>query len=238
MDAARLHPAGRSFVHSIRLAIAVTLAATVLSACSISLPAPDAAPASSASPSSAPAKTYAAPTISPGHDAKAVASRPMTFAAGAGLAADPVGFADGMADARGWKQTKSNEQGTSEYRSTDGCILALHRTVNQTPLAVSGDDKASTEALFVYLDPSLLPSYLVPASLNWSNDPATAGPRVDFLSYTPPPKTGAPSSFVYARLFANPASGLLVSGACPDGSRLPAVQRTVQEHVSVVPPGL
>ncbi len=112
-----------------------------------------------AAPKAAPATpTLATPTITPGHDAAAVAAKDMPFTAGETLAAGvPVQLSDGLRDVPGWKPGKENLAGASEYVKEDGCVVSAKVRTNQSALAVPGDDRASTEALFQYLDASILP---------------------------------------------------------------------------------
>ena len=127
-------------------------AATALAGCSIGIPDPAAPKAAPATP------TLATPTITPGYDAAAVAAKNMPFTAGESLAAGvAIELSDGLREVRGWKPGKENVAGASQYVKEDGCVASAKVRTNQA-LALAGDDKASTEALFQYLDASILPS--------------------------------------------------------------------------------
>ncbi|WP_354184812.1 hypothetical protein [Arthrobacter sp. UYCu712] len=137
-----------------RAVMLVLLLATTASAagCSVGVPDPAAPRAAAGTP------TRSTPTVTPGHDAAAVAARDMSFAAGESLAAGvPVQVSDGLRETPGWKTGKQGVAGGSEYVKADGCLAAAKVRVNQQPLVVSGDDKASTVALSNTLTPASSP---------------------------------------------------------------------------------
>ncbi|MDP9981896.1 hypothetical protein J2W14_001280 [Pseudarthrobacter oxydans] len=206
-------------------------AAAALAGCSVGVPdqsAPKAAPA---------APTLATPTITPGHDAAAVAARDMPFAAGGTLAAGvPVRLSDGLRDVPRWSPGKENVAGASEYVKEDGCVVSAKVRNNQAALAVSGDDRASTEALFRYLDASILPAYLKPETLRWGGEPGKPAPRVDVLMYTGGERSGARATAIYARLFSTSGSSVYVSASCPDAATLAAARTDAEAWIAVVPP--
>lgn len=203
----------------------------LLAACSVGVPDPAAPkPASSAA-------ALATPTVTPGYDAEAVAARNLTLAAGDRLAAGmPVRISDGLRDAPGWKPGKRDVAGASEYRKANGCLVSAKMRVNQWPLAVPGDDKASTEALFRYLDASILPSYLKTASLRWGGEPDKPGPRVEVLVLEGGKQAGSRSTANYARLFAKAGSSVYISVSCPGPAALAAARADVAARLAVLPP--
>jgi hypothetical protein len=208
------------------------LAATASSAgCSVGVPDPAAPQATASTPA------LSTPTVTPGHDAAAVAARDMSFAAGESLAAGvPVRLSDGLADAPGWKPGKQDVAGGSEFMKADGCLAAAKVRVNQQPLAVSGDDKASTVALFQYMDPSIQPAYLKADTLRWGGDPDKPGPRVEVLVLEPVQRAGAGAAAVYARLFGTAGSSVYISVSCPDAAALASARADVAGWLAVVPP--
>lgn len=206
-------------------------AAAALAGCSIGIPDPAASPL----PSSAPA--LATPTITPGHDAAAVAAKDMPFTAGGTLAAgSSVQLSDGLREAPGWKPVTENVAGASEYVKDDGCVASAKTRTNQSALAVAGDDKASTEALFQYLDPSILPAYLQPGSLRWGGEPGAPAPAVEVLVFTGGDQAGARATAVYARLFSTPGSSVYLSVSCPDAAKLAAARADAEAWTAVIPP--
>src|SRR5215217_5259547 len=133
--------AGRVRPGQLPLAAAV-LASVLTAGCSVGVPDPSAPkPVETAS-------VLATPTITPGHDAAAVAAQDLPFASGGILAHGvPVGISDGLKDAPGWKMVKDNVAGESQYLKADGCLVAAKVRINQAVLA-QGDDRESTVALF------------------------------------------------------------------------------------------
>lgn len=202
----------------------------LLAGCSVGVPDPAAPrPAGTAS-------ALATPTVTPGHDAEAVAARDLPLAAGGTLAAGvPVQVSDGLRDAPGWTAGARDVAGASEYRKADGCLVSAKVRINQWPLAVPGDDKASTEALFHYLDPSILPSYLSTDTLRWGGEPDKPGPRVEVLVFDGGTAATRPSAS-YARLFARTGSSIYVSVSCPDRAALAAARADVAARLAVLPP--
>jgi hypothetical protein len=218
-----VRPGSRTF-----LAAAV---AASLAGCSVGVPDPSAPKAAPAAP------TLATPTITPGHDAAAVAAKDMPFSAGGTLAAGvPIQLSDGLRDVPGWKVVKENLAGGSEYVKDDGCVVSAKVRTNQSALAVAGDDRASSEALFQYLDASILPAYLEPASLRWGGEPGGPAPAVEVLVYRGGEGPGARATAVYARLFSKPASSVYLSVSCPDAGTLAAARSEAEARVAVVPP--
>ncbi|WGZ78478.1 hypothetical protein [Arthrobacter sp. EM1] len=210
------------------LALAVTAA---LAGCSVGVPDPAAAKPTPLAP------TVDAPTVTPGHDSAAVAAKDMPFAAGESLAAGvPVRLSDALGQAPGWKPGKQEVAGGSEYLKGDGCLVSAKSRVNQGVLAVAGSDKASTEALFRYLDPSILPSYLTTVTLRWGADPDKPAPGVEMLVLESGAKAGARASAVYARLFSKAGNSVYISVSCPDAGTLTAARANVAEYLGVIPP--
>lgn len=180
----------------------------------------------------------ATPTITPGHDAAAVAARDLPFTAGDSLAAGvAVGLSDGLREAPGWKAVKENVAGENRYLKADGCVASARVSMNQGTLAVTGDDKASTVELFKYLDPAILPGYLKTDTLRWGGEPDKPGPRTEVLVYESGAAPGGKPTAVLARLFGKAGSSVYVSLACPDAAALAAARTDIAERLSVVPPG-
>lgn len=206
------------------------LGASLLGGCSINVPDP-AVPAQEVT-----VPALATPTITPGHDAEAVAAKDLPFSAGGTLAPGvPVGISNGLKDAPGWKLAKDDVAGGSEYLKTDGCRVAAKVSTNQSPL-VRGGDRESTIALFTYLDPSILPEYLKTETLRWGGDPEQPGPVVEVLALEPPAAPGAKVTAIIARLFGTAGSSVYISVACPDASALAAARAEVTRRLLVVPP--
>lgn len=221
--ARRGHPGSSAF-----LALAV---AAALAGCSVGIPDPAAPAAAPAAP------TLATPTVTPGHDSAAVAAKDMTFAAGDTLAAGvPVQLSDGLREAPGWKPGKQDVAGGSEYVKADGCVVWARVRTNQGPLGVPGDDHASTAALFQYLDPSILPSYLKTVTLRWGGEADQPGPRVEVLVLEDGAAAAARATAVYARMFSRAGSSVYVSVSCPDATTLTAARADVAARLAAVPP--
>lgn len=220
----RVHPGSLAFL---ALAVAASLAG-----CSVGIP-------DSAAPASVPATaTPATPTVTPGHDSAAVAAQDMPFAAGDSLAAGvPVQLSEGLGEAPGWKPGKQAVAGGSEYVKADGCVVWARVRTNQGPLAVRGDDNASTAALFQYLDPSILPAYLKTDTLRWGDATDQPGPRVEVLVLGDGAPAGARATAIYARLFSRAGSSVYISVSCPDAGTLAAARADVAARLAVVPPG-
>ncbi|WP_326965693.1 hypothetical protein [Arthrobacter sp. CG_A4] len=212
-----------------RSAFLVLGMAAVLAGCSVGVPDPAAPQAIPATP------TLATPTVTPGHDSAAIAARDMPFAAGEGLAAGVVvQLSDGLREAPGWTPGKQNVAGVSEYLKADGCVVSARVRANQGALAVAGDDKASTEALFQYLDPSILPTFLLPGTLRWGGETGKPAPSVEVLVFDA--GAGGRSTAVYSRLFSKAGSSVYISVSCPDAASLAAARADVAARLAVVPP--
>ncbi|MBT2531890.1 hypothetical protein J7E83_07090 [Arthrobacter sp. ISL-48] len=206
------------------------LEVAVLGGCSINVPDP-AVPTPEKT-----ASTLATPTITPGHDAGAVAARDLPFSAGGSLAPGvPVGISDGLKELPGWKLVKDDVAGESQYLKADGCLVAAKVRTNQSALT-RGDDRESTVGLFTYLDPSILPEYLKTETLRWGGDPEQPGPSVEVLVLEPSAAPGAKATAIMARLFGMAGSSVYVSVACPDAAALAAARADVARRLVVVPP--
>ncbi|MDF2049208.1 hypothetical protein [Arthrobacter sp. Cr_A7] len=211
-------------------ALAGALGAVLLSGCSVEVRDPAAPDVVESTP------VLATPTITPGHDADAVAGQDLPFAAGGTLARDvPVGISDGLKDAPGWKQVKDNVAGESQYAKADGCLVAAKVRSNQGALA-RGDDRESTAALFEYLDPTLLPGSLKADTLRWGNDRDAPVRRVEVLALEQAAPRGGKAAVVLARLFATAGSSVYVSVSCPDAASLAAARADVASFLPVLPP--
>ncbi|WP_104117093.1 hypothetical protein [Arthrobacter sp. B1805] len=129
--------------------------------------------ASSETPASIPGSAVAEPELPPLTRAQ-ITSEDMTFARGGYIEADAtLVFADGMTQSDGWSQRTRMVNGESVYENGAGCIASLRSTGLQAPLVAEGDDRASTEALFQFLDPSILPEYLLATTWLWGRTPAS-----------------------------------------------------------------
>ncbi|MCA4132303.1 hypothetical protein [Arthrobacter sp. M4] len=213
------------------MAAVVVSVGAALAACSVNVPDPAFAPATTTS------TPIATPSITPGHDAEAVAARDMTMGAGETLAAGvPVGISDSLKEAEGWKQVRQNVQGENRYTNGSGCTVTTRVRTNQGPLAVSGDDKASTAALFQYLDPSILPEYLRMDTLRWGGEEGKPGPRVEVLSLEGTKHAGSKATAIFARVFGKAGSSIYVSVSCPKPSDLDKARQDVISRLPVVPP--
>ncbi|MGF4042833.1 hypothetical protein ACX800_01400 [Paenarthrobacter nitroguajacolicus] len=206
-------------------------AGVLLAGCTVNVPDP-AAPKPSPSVS-----TLATPTITPGHDAAAVAAKDLPLAAGGTLApGEPVTVSTRLEEVPGWSVVHSALQGETRHKKTDGCILAVRVSVNQGPLVVAGDDVASTKALFDYLNAGVAVDSLKPASLRWGEDSDKPQHSVEFLSLESSSASGGQSAVVLARLFSAPASSVYVSLACPDDKTLAPARAEIMAQLVVVPP--
>ncbi|MET3204427.1 UNVERIFIED_ORG: hypothetical protein ABIB21_001215 [Arthrobacter sp. UYEF13] len=203
---------------------------TALGGCSVGVPDP-------AAPKVEPTGTaLATPSITPGHDAEAVAAKDMPFSAGGSLAAGvPVGISDGLKEMPGWQQVKEDVAGESQYLKADGCLVAAKVRTNQVPLARQ-DDKESTIGLFTYLDPSILPGYLKTQSMRWGGEGGEPGPAAEVLVLEKPGQPGVRSTAVMARVFGAAASSVYISVACPDDATLAAARADVAGRLLLVPP--
>ncbi len=203
----------------------------MLAGCTVNVPDP-AAPKPSPSVS-----TLATPTITPGHDAAAVAAKDLPLAAGETLApGEPVTVSTRLEEVPGWSVVHSALQGETRYKKTDGCILAVRVSVNQGPLVVAGDDVASTKELFNYVNSGVAVDGLKPASLRWGEDSDKPQHNVEFLSLESSSASGGQSAVVLARLFSAPASSVYVSLACPDDKTLASARAEIMARLVVVPP--
>jgi hypothetical protein len=228
---------GYGLFRSVILATAVAVAAA---GCSVGVPDPSAPTAAPNTPEPA------APTITPGYDAAAVAANDMPFTSGDTLAADaPLGISDDLGDAPGWTRGKQNVAGENQYTKMDGCVVAARVRTNQWPLAVAGDDKASTVQLFQYLDASILPEYLKIETLRWGGESAgesgrgqegKPAPKADVLVLEGRHQAGAKATAVMARLFSKTGSSIYVSIACPDPNTLAGAKADVGQRLALVPP--
>lgn len=221
----------------------MALLALLLSACTVEVPlAPNATPeagpsaASSETPASIPGSAVAEPELPPLTRAQ-ITSEDMTFARGGYIEADAnLVFADGMTQSDGWSQRTRMVNGESVYENGAGCIASLRSTGLQTPLVVEGDDRASTEALFQFLDPSILPEYLLATTWLWGENPGESTAGIEFLTYVQPATGSAPASAVSLRLFHQLRTGLAFTVSCPSDEQLTAAVSDVRSRVSVVPP--
>ncbi|KUM41645.1 hypothetical protein [Arthrobacter sp. EpRS71] len=210
--------------------VAIGAAGVLLAGCSVNVPDP-AAPKPSPSLS-----TLATPTITPGHDAAAVAAKDLPLAAGGTLApGDPVTVTTRLEEVPGWSVVHSALQGENRYKKTDGCTLAVRVSVNQGPLVVAGDDAASTKELFTYLNAGALDA-LRPASLRWGEGSDKPQHSVEFLGLESSAASGGKPALVLARLFSAPASSVYVSLSCPDDATLAAARAEALAQLVVVPP--
>ncbi|WP_244296668.1 hypothetical protein [Paenarthrobacter nitroguajacolicus] len=210
---------------------AMGTAGVVLAACSVNVPDP-AAPKPSPS-----ASTLATPTITPGHDAAAVAAKDLPLSAGGTLApGEPVTVSTRLEEVPGWSLVHSALQGEVRYKKTDGCTFAARVSVNQEPLVVTGDDVASTKELFHYLDAGIALENLKPSSLRWGQEANQPQHSVEVLGLVSSAASGGNAAVVLARLFSAPASSVYVSVACPDDGTLAKARTEVEAQLVVVPP--
>jgi hypothetical protein len=205
------------------------LGAVLLGGCSVDVrdPSVPAAPAST--------HVLSTPTITPGHDAAAVAGRDLPFAAGGTLAPGvPVGISDGLKDAPGWKLVKENVAGASQYAKADGCVVAARVSTGQASL-VRGDDRESSAALFHYLDATIQPSYLKTETLRWGGTPEAPGKNVEVLGLEQS-APGGRSTAILARVFGDAESSAYISVSCPDPATLASARNDVVRYLPLLPP--
>ncbi len=192
-------------------------AGVLLAGCTVNVPDPAAPPKPSPSVS-----TLATPTITPGHDAAAVAAKDLPLAAGGTLApGEPVTVSTRLEEVPGWSVVHSALQGETRHKKTDGCILAVRVSVNQGPLVVAGDDVASTKALFDYLNAGVAVDSLKPASLRWGGKTLTnRNTALSSSVWNPLQHPAASQLLSWPGCSAPPASSVYVSLACPDDKTL------------------
>lgn len=221
----------RAAAWSARFAAAI-IGAAALASCSVSVPDP-----AVTTPPPVPS-VLATPTVTPGHDADAVAAKDLPLSAGETLAAGvPVEISDGLREAPGWKLMQENVQGQSRFVRKDGCKVTARLSLNQGALAVAGNDKSSTEALFAYLDPSIEPASLKTETLRWGGDSDKPRRRVEVLAFNARPAADGTSVSVLARLFATAGSSVYVSAACPSPAALATAKADVANYLPLIPPG-
>ncbi|MFK0005641.1 hypothetical protein ACIQTZ_01170 [Paenarthrobacter sp. NPDC090520] len=210
---------------------AVATTGLLMAGCSVNVPDP-------AAPKPSPAgSTLSTPTITPGHDAAAVAAKDLPLAAGGTLVpGEPVTYASRLEEVPGWSVVHAGLQGENRYAKADGCVALARITVNQGPLVVPGDDVASTKALFQYLDAGIDPEKLKAATLRWGQDSEKPQRSVELLALESASTAGGKPATVMARLFSGTASSVYVSIACPDASALAKAKADVQAQVVIVPP--
>ncbi|MBD1590867.1 MULTISPECIES: hypothetical protein [Pseudarthrobacter] len=210
--------------------LAAAMGALLVGGCSVDVRDP-AAPQPVASTPAA----LATPTITPGHDAAAVAAQDLPFAAGGSLAPGmPVGIGDGLKDAPGWKPAGS-VAAEARYAKENGCLVAARVSTNQAAL-VRGDDRESTVALFEYLDPSILPGYLKTETLQWGAGPEGPARTVEVLALEQAAQPAGRATAVLARLFGTAGSSVYISLSCPDAAALAGARADVARFLPVVPP--
>lgn len=213
-----------------------------LTACTFTVQSPQDTSTISASPK----PTFAAPTITAGHNADAVAAKDMSWAAGNTLSVGvPVSWGDQLTqvDVVGnktpppsWKPVKSNQTGWTEYQHANGCLLSYWQTANQQGLMVPNDDKASTVALFRYLIPSILPETLKGSTMRWAKQLDKPSPKIDFLSLRTPAKDKLPARLYSARMFNKAGTGLVFSLSCATDALLNSTFSASQSKLAVAPP--
>jgi hypothetical protein len=213
-------------------ALLVALPALALASCAVSLPDPGALQ------SHQEVTTVATPSITPGHDAEAIAGKDLPLSAGDTLQAGvPVGISDGLKDAPEWKVERSNVQGESQYSKSDGCTVVTRVRSNQGALSVEGNEKASTAALFQYLDPSILPEYLRVETLPWGDGQGDKPKhQVEVLALEGNKNAGSRATAIFARLFTKAGSSAYVSVSCPDTGKLAEAKDDIMSHLMLVPP--
>ena len=210
--------------------LAAALGAVLAGGCSVDVRDPAAPQPAASTP------VPATPTITPGHDAAAVAAQDLPFAAGGSLApGKPIGIADGLKEAPGWKAAGGSVGGEARYVKGDGCLVAARVRTNQAAL-VRGDDKESTVALFEYLDPSILPGYLKAETLRWGEDPEGPGRTVEVLALEQAAQPAGRATAVLARLFGTAGSSVYISLSCPDAAALAAARADVARFLPLIPP--
>lgn len=210
--------------------LAAALAALLTGGCSVDVRDPAAPEPVAGTPA------LATPTITPGHDAEAVAGQDLPFAAGGTLAPGvPVGISDGLKEAPGWKAESLNVAGESRYTKADGCLVAAKARTNQDALA-GADDRESTTALFQYLDPSILPGYLKTETLQWGAPREGPGHTVEVLALEQAAQPDGRATAVLARLFGTAGSSVYISISCPDAAALAAARADVVRFLPVLPP--
>lgn len=161
----------------------------------------------------------------------------MTFDRGGYIEpADKVDFSETLSRASGWSPAGLLVQGESVYVSDAGCTASLSYTPGQGPLVVNGDDRGSTEGLFRYMDPSILPEYLERSTWLWGESPGDSTASVEFLTYRQEAAAETPASVVSLRLFHTTGTALAFIVSCPTDELLTAALSDIRNHVSVVPP--
>lgn len=221
-------PAARGWHWPMPLAIG-GLGAVLLAGCSVDVRDPAVPDASPSTP------VLSTPTITPGHDAAAVAARDLPFAAGGTLAPGvPVGISDELKRVPGWTPVREDVSGASQYAKADGCVVVARVSTGQWPFA-RGEDRESTVALFQYLDATIQPSYLKTETLQWGSSLETPGKSVEMLVLEPAAHGGR-STAVLARVFGTAGSSAYISVSCPDPASLAAARNDVVRYLPLMPP--
>lgn len=213
------------------LGLGAVASAAVLGACSVNVPDP-------AAPKPSPVEsTLSTPTITPGHDAAAVAAKDLPLSAGASLVpGDPVTMESKLQEVPGWSLVHAAKQGEDEYKKSDGCVAVTRVSINQGPLVEAGNDEASTKAMFQYMNPAIDPGRLTPVTLRWGQDTDKPLRKVELLALESSAANGGASAVVLGRLFSGPAASVYVSVTCPDDAALAKARADVESGVVLVPP--
>ncbi len=228
-----------------RRALCLTLTAVALAGCTIQIPTGSLNGATVSEPPSGPASPSgtARATSGPGagelppQTVAQIREQDMTFGRGAYIGrSDQVGLAGGLVDAPGWTQSRDMVNGVSVYTSASGCEVTVRSTNAQDPLVVAGDDKASTQELFRYQEPSLLTEQLKTTTWRWGTSPEEAKATVEFLTYSQAATGTTPASAVSMRLFAGTRTAIVFTVACPADDQVRSAVEDLRSRVSVVPP--
>lgn len=216
--------------------------APLLAGCRIEVPVspgtepPDIVGTAKPQPTAEPSSSPGADDLPPQTRAQILGSD-MTLARGGYIdSAGTVAFADGLSRTPGWSPRRILVQGESVYDGESGCTSALRHIPVQGPLVVPGDDRASTEALFGYLDQSILPEYLTTTTWLWGESPSASEASIEFLTYTRPATTDSPASAISLRLFSATGTGLGITVSCPTDELLDASVADIRGSLSVSPP--
>lgn len=202
-----------------------------------------AAPESTSGTAAGSTTSYSAPVIRPGHDAAAVAAKDLSWQAGNTLSVGvPVAWNDqlGRAPATGaapeWVKQISNQGGLSRYQNANGCVLDYWQTLNQQPLMVTEDDRASTVALFTYLAPELAADALKETDWPWHKDAGKTSPVIQFLAARKGAAAGTPASYFSARMLNYAGVGLVLSLSCPSEALIDPTLASARAGLTVQPP--
>lgn len=98
------------------------------------------------------------------------------------------------------------------------------------------NDRASTQALFRFQDPSILDGQVKSTKWLWGESPDQAKASIEFLTYVQPATETSRASAVSMRLFATTRTGIVFTVSCETDDQLTSSVADIRSRVAVVPP--